>query len=118
MESLLLDDNGDLVMIDGDMQLVNGEDEVVQTFRGLMRTNLDEWFLDPLMGFDYSVINGVKRIDEEVLHFSIQSVVDQMDELDRVENLQVTQARGDRQAAINCDVLTVDGLSFPYEEVF
>lgn len=118
MESLKLDGAGDLVMGDGDIQLVDKTDELIQTFKTLLQTNKNEWFLNPEMGFDYSVINGVKVIDEEELTFALQDVADQMDEIDRIEDVQIEHDRSTRQALIKCKAYTVDNEELEIEEVF
>lgn len=118
MESLKLDGTGDIVMKDGELQLVNKIDELIQTFKTLLRTNKNEWFLNPEMGFDYSVINGVKVIDEEELTFALQDVADQMDEIDRIEDVQIEHNRQTRKALIKCKAYTVDNVELEIEEVF
>lgn len=118
MESLKLDSSGDLVMKDGELQLVSNADELIQTFKTLLQTNKNEWFLNPEMGFDYSVINGVRVIDEEDLSFALQDVADQMDEIDRIEDIQIEYSRQTRQALIKCRAITVDGDELEIEEVF
>lgn len=118
MESLQLGDTGDLVMADGDLQIVSEMDEVIQTYQTLMRTNLNEWFLNADMGFDFSVIYGVKRINYDKLRLALQRVADQMDEIDYVEGLKVEECKKTRRAKIKAKAVTVDGLSFDFEEVF
>lgn len=118
MESLLLDSSGDLVMINGELQFVRGIDEVVQVFRTLMKTNLNEWFLNPLQGFDYAVINGVKTIEYESLDLALQNAANQIDEIDRVEDIEIVTNREERSAIIKGVAYLVNGESFPFEEVF
>lgn len=117
MESLKLDGNGDLVMEDGDMQIIGGLDEVVQNYQVLMRTNLNEWFLNPELGFDFSVVNGVKKINDDDLKIALQNVADQLDEIDYIENVQYEFDRSNRSVIISCEAVTVDGLTFNVREV-
>lgn len=116
MESLGLDLKGDLVM-DDDLSFIKNDQELQQTFKNLLKTNKGEWFLDPKMGFDFSVVVGVKKIDEIVLLNALQHVVDQMDEISHVENVGVDFDRKNRAAIIRCDVFTVEGYSFLVEGV-
>lgn len=118
MESLKLDVSGDLVMEGGELQIVSGDDEILQTFRGLLQTYKNEWFLDPDMGFDYSVVNGVKDIDEEALSNALEDVADQMEEIDRIENIQINHNRQTRKAHIRCTAFKTDGGSMEIEEEF
>lgn len=118
MESFLLDESGDIVMKDGDIQLVKSDDELLQTLRTVLRTNLYEWFLDYELGFDYSIITGVKTIDEEALRLALQHVSDQFEEVDRFEDLEVKYDRRKRTARIAVTVVTIEGDELPFEEVF
>lgn len=118
MESLKLDASGDLVMEGGELQTASGDDEVVQTFQGLWQTNKDEWFLDPDMGFDYSVVSGVKVIAEEALSDALQDLADQMEEIDRIEDIQINHNRQTRKAHIRCTAFKTDGGSVEIEEEF
>lgn len=117
MESLELDNTGDLVMENGSLQIINKLDEIIQCFYSLLRTNKNEWFLDPEAGFDYSIINDVKVIDEDDLAMGLQDIADQMDEIDRIEDINVEVDRRQREAFITCTAYTIDGLSFEAREV-
>src|SRR5690625_4585568 len=97
MQSLKLNRDGDLVMRNGDLQLVDNKVELAQTIRTLLQTNKNEWFLNPEMGFEHSVVLGVKAIDQEELNSALQDVASQINEIDRIENIQVDQDRKTRK---------------------
>jgi len=118
MESLLLDETGDLVMVDGDLQLTRDMDEVEQLLRTLLQTNKNEWFLNENEGFDYSVVNGVKQIDEDALYIALNDVAEQIDEIESIEDVEVEFNRRTRQAHIKAVAYLVNGESFEFEEVF
>lgn len=46
-----LDSTGDFVFTNGDMEIVAGDDELLQSVRHTLRTNLGEYFLNPDFGF-------------------------------------------------------------------
>lgn len=62
MNAFKVDETGDLT---DDLSTVEGVDEFIQAVRQLMRTNLNEWFLDPRIGFRNNVVLGKKRLNEE-----------------------------------------------------
>lgn len=49
----LMDENGDLAIVDGDLALVTGVDATVQFLVQSLRLFLSEWFLDETAGFPY-----------------------------------------------------------------
>lgn len=53
MTDLLLDDDGDLALVDGQIVLVDGVDEVRQSLQQSLRFLKGEWFLDERMGVPY-----------------------------------------------------------------
>lgn len=118
MQSLKLDKDGDLVMENNDLQIVKDKDELVQTFRTVLRTNKNEWFLNPELGFDYAVILGVKEIEEEALRLALQDAAEQMDEIYNIDEIEINFDRRNRKVIISFIVTTVDGERLELEEVF
>jgi hypothetical protein len=53
MTDLLLDDEGDLALVDGQLALVDGIAEVRQSLQQSLRFLKGEWFLDVRMGVPY-----------------------------------------------------------------
>lgn len=117
MESLKLDSGGDLVLENGELQVVGEKDELIQTFKILLQTNKNEWFLNPTMGFDYSVVLGAKEVNEEEIMVALHDVVDQMDEIDRFEELDIYFDRGKRKLTMEFKIITVDGEELEMKEV-
>lgn len=89
MKSLLLDDTGDLVMENGELQFVSGKDEIVQCVRQLIRTNLEEWFLNPAMGFNQSVVLGQKRVNIVDVREALVYTIEQEPRIDNVESINI-----------------------------
>lgn len=50
---LLLDESGDLALVDGDLVMVSGVDEIAQRLRIRLRLFAGEWFLAPDAGVPY-----------------------------------------------------------------
>lgn len=58
MKSFKLDNNGDLIIENGDLVMIDGRDELVQSIDRILTTNVGEWFLSMGFGLDYQAIQG------------------------------------------------------------
>ncbi|SDI16265.1 hypothetical protein SAMN05192534_12377 [Alteribacillus persepolensis] len=116
MKALQVDHTGDIVMQNGQLQEVRGIDEIQQRFRQLLRTNKDEWFLDPEEGFDYSVIQG-KNVNENDVQAALDDVADQMDEIESIENVNLDFDRSARKLTVFFVAVLADGDTFEIQEV-
>jgi len=107
-----------LKVVDGDIifEEVSDTDEVVQRIKEAFGTNKGEWFLDPNEGFYYSVIRG-KNISEEEVRAEIQSVADQIDEMDHAENIRLDFDRSKRKLAVFFTAVLTNGERVQIEEV-
>lgn len=83
--------DGDIV-IDKDLMLVDGQEELRQNIENRLSVNKEEWFLNIGLGLDYSAIQG-KGITDAEIDFAIRECCLQDD---RVESVKV--ARIDRNA--------------------
>ena len=63
MSDLALDSDGDLLFINGELQLVRGDDAIVQQLTIRMKFFLGEWFLDTRLGIPYFQEILVKNAD-------------------------------------------------------
>lgn len=89
MKSLRLNNEGDLVMENGELQTISSKDELVQCVRQLLRINIGEWFLDPSMGFDQFSILGEKRINEEDIREALVYTIEQESRIDSIESINI-----------------------------
>ena len=61
MKGFALDEQGDLLIENGEIQMVHGADLTKQTIKSVLGTKNGEWFLDWEEGIDYNAIFGKKR---------------------------------------------------------
>lgn len=66
MKSFKLDHNGDLVIQNGDLVMIDGREELKQCVERILTTNINEWFLDTGFGLDYSAIQGKGKAKESI----------------------------------------------------
>ncbi|MEK3963557.1 DUF2634 domain-containing protein [Paenibacillus sp. FSL H7-0323] len=116
MQSIKLDISGDLVFLDGELQLISGPEEIAQCCTLAAGTNKGEWILDPEMGIDFKRITG-KGVTEEEIRDELTSGVLQEPRIQSVDTVTVTFDRMKRTAtadftatAVNGDVITVEGV--------
>ncbi len=78
MKGFALDQNGDVLIENSQISMVNGGSLIQQKVRSVLRTNLGEWFFDWDEGIDFSNILG-KGINEELVRYEIERGLAQVD---------------------------------------
>lgn len=61
MKDFMLDENGDTIIENGDIQMVHGGELTKQTIKSVLGTQKGEWFLNWEQGIDHNEILGKKR---------------------------------------------------------
>ena len=117
MKSLLLSEDGDLVIKRGDLVEIEGVDEIVQRFRFVLRTNKGEWFLNPDEGIDFQVF-WQKLPDEEEIRLALEDAASQVPEIDRIENIRIDFDRRNRILTVSFVAVLTTGEEVELEEVF
>lgn len=74
MKGFKLDQNGDVVMQNGDIELVQDIELIAQTVRHVIGTKLGEWFKDENEGIDFYVIL-TKNPNYELIQDTINTAV-------------------------------------------
>lgn len=113
MKTFKLNENGDVVLNNNKIEMVNSTAEIViQTLKQVLNTNLKEWFGDEEEGIDYSVIL-TKNPNYDLIHETIETAVQKVAEQLGVEletdnfSYKVTG----RQLKINLDIALSTGES-------
>jgi len=89
--SLYVDpESRDLVIEDGGIRLVSGDEMVAQAVRVTLLVYLREWFLDVRHGTDYERIMGLSPTDAEVDQI-IRAAVYQEDAVQHIEQLDIAR---------------------------
>ena len=77
MKSFKLDSNGDVVIENNQIQMVEGIELIAQTLKQVFNTNLSEWFDDKEEGIDYHVVltkNPNYDLIEDTINTAAQQV--------------------------------------------
>lgn len=81
MKGFKLDHNGDVVVQDGDIAIVQDIELVAQTVQQVIGTNLGEWFGDKEEGIDYYVIltkNPNYELIQDTINTAVQLVAENL----------------------------------------
>lgn len=95
---------GDTV-VDRDLVLVGGQEELRQNIENRLSVNLGEWFLNIGLGLDYEAISG-KGVTDKDIDFAIRECCLQDDRVKEVKEIRITRQAKERRAEI--DILIID----------
>lgn len=110
-------ENGDLVFdSQGNLIMVEGQDEEVQAVERLLTTNTGEWFLNIEHGLDYSRIQG-KNITDEQIRLAVMQALAQEERIAEVERIDIQRDNKNRTVGINFRCRMVSGEVLQGEEV-
>ena len=82
MKTFKLDQNGDVVIKNNQIELVENMELLVQTLKQVLNTNLGEWFGDEEEGVDYKVIltkNPNYELIQDSINTAAQKVAEMLD---------------------------------------
>lgn len=79
MKGFKLDSNGDLLIENGKIALIEGSELTAQTCKTVLGTNKGEWWLNSDEGIDFDYILG-KGITEDMVRTQCQSGIRQVDQ--------------------------------------
>lgn len=79
MKGFHLDDKGDVIMKNGDIEMIDGNELLRQTVQKVMSTNNGEWFLNEDEGIDFHVLL-TKSPDADAVRGEIVDALLQVDD--------------------------------------
>jgi len=108
--------NGDLVFDgQGNLVMVEGKEEIVQSIERILTTNKGEWFLNLEYGLDYQEIQGKGR-DIEGIKLAITEAILQEERVSEVEKIDLSLDKN-RHLKINVTVRLQEGDTLEISEV-
>lgn len=98
MEAFKVDPKtGDIVLdAQNNIVIIDGDDEIIQCVERVLTTNLGEWFLDLDEGLEKSAILGVKRFNPSHAKEVIVTAILQEPRIARVESVELQHDPGER----------------------
>lgn len=108
---LLLDDNNDLVFVDGDLVFSKGMDAIVQQCRIAMQMFQGEWFLNLDAGLPYwqSILGQKPAVAIQAAQIFIRRELELVNGVLDILKLQITYVRETRALQVSWQVDTVFG---------
>lgn len=90
----------DLVLKDGDFEIIEGDETVAQCVRVTLEVYKGEWFLDENHGTDYERIMGLNPSDDEIQDI-IREAIFQETDVQFIDVLEVSRDLTTRRLAVN-----------------
>lgn len=106
---------GDIV-VDGDLILVDGQEELRQNIENRLSVNVGEWFLNIGMGLDYAAISG-KGIEDRGIEFALRECCFQDGRVKEVRDVRVKRNPETREALIEFVIIDKEDNPLYMEEV-
>jgi hypothetical protein len=106
--------DGDLVFENGDVVMVEGDEELAQSLRTVFQTRKEEWFLNSEHGLDRSPLL-VKKFDEVLAADAIAEATVQEERVQRIENISFK--REGRSLMVDATFIKEDGQPLQLEGV-
>ncbi|MEQ3347178.1 DUF2634 domain-containing protein [Peptoniphilus senegalensis] len=107
--------NGDIIL-DKDLIMVNGQEELRQNIENRLSVNQGEWFLNIGLGLDYPAISG-KGVTDKEIELSIRECCLQDDRIKEVRNVTVKRDAALRVVDINITIIDKDENNIFLQEV-
>ena len=106
--------DGDLVFENGDVVMVEGDEELAQSLQTVFQTNKGEWFLNENHGLDRSPFL-TKKFDEAMATDAIAEATVQEERVQRIENISFK--REVRSLTVDATFIKEDGQPLQLEGV-
>ena len=116
MRGFLLSDTGDIVIKNGNISLVEGDELTAQKVRTVMGTNKGEWFMNKEEGIDFNFMLG-KGITDEMRLAQCKDGLGQVDEGLYITEFDVNKDNKTRKATVNFKAQNDNDTVIVYSEV-
>jgi phage baseplate assembly protein W len=101
--------DGDLVIVKGEMTMIEGKELTAQTLQSVLSTNEGEWLFDPDEGIKFSNILGQRSdVDESIIRAEIEKAIEQVDSSMTLDNIECNIDKNTRALAVGFTATTED----------
>lgn len=108
MKGFALDENGDVLIENGAISIVTGDNLLQQNVLTVLRTNLQEWFFDWDQGIDFDNLLG-KGTSEELARYEVERGLAQVDSTFAITEFAYTEDKAARKAYVAFKAQTASG---------
>lgn len=99
MKGFALDNSGDVIIKNNEIQMVYGNELVRQKVSSVLGTNKREWFFDWDLGIDFSVLLG-KGVNGELVKYEIEKGLHQVDESFEISEFSTSVDKTQRKLTV------------------
>lgn len=100
--------NGDWVIENGELIMVDGTEELAQCCAGVLNVNKKEWFLNPELGIPFLALTG-KGVTKETIDRIIRQGLRQESRIQTVDSIAVTMDSKNRTCAVSFTATATSG---------
>lgn len=108
MKTFLIKDNDLVLDNQGEIAMVEGDQEQVQSIKRLLTANINEFFLEITHGFDYSLLK-TKQPDNNLIRLGLIDAITQDTRVDNISNLIINLDNATRKLTVNFKILLKTG---------
>jgi phage baseplate assembly protein W len=107
MKAPLIDSNGDLVMKNGEIQMIEGDQELAQSVESILKTRQGEFFMDTEFGLNRDNLLG-KQADQDAAHDNIVEAVAQESRIATVDEITFSDDHSTRSRTVSLSMTKAD----------
>jgi phage baseplate assembly protein W len=108
--------DGDLVVENGELVMIDGDEELAQSIRSILETRKGEFFLEPEHGLSFENLFGKTAYPDE-LRDDIIEAVSQEPRVESITNVQIFDNRETRKRSVNLTIQKENGEEVEIGEV-
>lgn len=108
MKDIALDENGDVLIENGAISIVVGDNLLQQKVLTVLRTKRQEWFFDWDLGIDFDNLLG-KGASEELARYEVEQGLAQVDSTFTITEFAYTVDKAARKASVTFKAQTESG---------
>lgn len=108
MYGFALDSNGDVLIENNQISIVNGDSLIQQKVSTVLSTNLGEWFFDADQGIDFDNLLS-KQTNEELVRYEIERGLAQVDNTFSITEFSFEVDKITRKATVSFKAQTETG---------
>lgn len=101
----MLSPQGDVVIKDNNLSMLEGNEIYIQAFRQLLQTRLGEYFLNSDEGMDFDVFLGRKEFNEDEMTQALYDVASQLNEFVKFARIDFDFDKASRKLTIYFEAL-------------
>jgi hypothetical protein len=105
MTDVRLDSTYDLYWVDGLLDTVEGDEEILQRVWIALNTGLGEWAFDILFGFPYLQVTGVRAVTDMFIEAAVRLLIEPITGTGSIRAITIVREPEIKKATITVDTI-------------